>query len=88
MIIYSIVSLFEEMKIDRNRPRNTFMSSLYSYLLPLVFFGATLVLSYNKASIYMVYAAGLVMVLLVSLPYILGLKKKVAELFIDLEMVN
>ena len=88
LVIFSIVSLFEEMKVGRNKPRNYFQSSLYSYLLPVVYFAATLIMSYNKVSIILVYAFGVAAILLVSIPYVFKLKKKVAKLFIDLEMVN
>ena len=88
LVIFSIVSLFEEMKVGRNKPRNYFQSSLYSYLLPVVYFAATLIMSYNKVSIILVYAIGVASILLVSIPYVFRLKKKVARLFIDLEMVN
>ena len=88
LVIFSIVSLFEEMKVGKNKPRNYFQSSLYSYLLPVVYFVATLIMSYNKVSIVLVYAFGVLAILLISIPYLINIKKKVARLFIDLEMVN
>jgi len=83
-----IVSLFEEMKIRRNKPRSSTMSTLYSYLIPVLYFAVTVLLSYNGMSIYLVYLLGIIVILLSSVPYLINIKKKVANLFLELEMVN
>ncbi len=88
LAIFDIVSLYEELHIKRNKPRNIFMSSLYSYLLPVIYFVITIVLSYFGLSIYLVYLLGLLGLLLASLPYTIHMKKKVASLFLEMEMVN
>ncbi len=88
LAIFNLVSLFEELRIQRDKPRSTFMSSLYSYLLPIVYFAITVILSYFGVSVYLVYLLGLLGVLLASLPYTLHLKKKVANMFLEMEMVN
>lgn len=88
LAVFEIVSLFEELKTKRNKPRNTTMSTLYSYLLPSLYFIVTVIMSYFGLSIYLVYLFGIVVIVLSSLPYLIHLKKKVADLFLDLEMVN
>ncbi|MCI5745780.1 MAG: hypothetical protein MR270_05805 [Erysipelotrichaceae bacterium] len=88
LFIFDIVSLFEELKIKRNKIKNTFMSSLYSYLLPLVYFIVTLLLSYVGLSIYIVYLLAILCLMMLSLPYLLHFKTKVSDLFLKLELVN
>ena len=88
LFICSIISLLEELKIKRNSPRNSFLSNLYSYLLPIVYFISSVILSYFTVSIYLVYLIGLGLIALLSFPYFINFKKKVANLFLELEMVN
>ena len=88
LAIFEIVSLFEEMKIKRNKPRSSSMSTLYSYLIPVLYFGVTVFMSYQGLDVYLVYLFGIVVILLTSIPYLVNLKKKVANLFLELEMVN
>lgn len=88
LAIFDIVSLYEELKIKRNKPRSTFMSGMYSYLLPLLYFFATVVMSYFGLTIFFVYLIGFVVIVLASLPYLIRLKSRMANLFLELEMVN
>ena len=88
LAIFEIVSLFEELKVKRNQPRSTTFSTLYSYLLPLVYFASTLLLSYIGVNVFLVYLIALVAILLTSLPYIIKIKERIARMFIELEMVN
>ena len=88
LAIFEIVSLFEELKVKRNQPRSTTFSTLYSYLLPLVYFASTLLLSYIGVNVFLVYLIALVAILLTSLPYIIKIKERIARMFIELEIVN
>ena len=88
LAIFEIVSLFEELKVKRNKPRSTTMSTLYSYLLPIIYFASTLLLSYSGVNIFLVYAIAIVAILLTSLPYVIKLKERLARMFLELEMVN
>ena len=88
LAIFDLVSLFEELKVKRNKSRSTFVSSMYSYLLPLLYFVVTVVMSFFGVSIYIVYLLGFIVVLLGCIPYVIKLKKRLANLFLELEMVN
>ena len=66
----------------------TFLSSFYSYLLPIAFLLVTLYASYSKINIVYAYLIGLGTVILLGLPMVINLKSKVVNDFIDLEMVN
>lgn len=88
LTIFNIVSLLEELKIKRNKPKNIFWSTFYSYLLPFIFFFVSLLLSFFKVNIYVVFVISMVIIALIGLPFIIALPKKVNRLFLELEVVN
>lgn len=88
LLVFDIVSLFEELKIRRNKPRNTALSTTYSYLLPMLYFVATVIVSYFGASIYLVYLVGALIFIAMGLPFVFNFKSRVQNLFMELEMVN
>lgn len=88
LVIFDIVSMYEELKIRRNKPRSTFVSTMYSYLLPITYFFVTVVSSFFGASIFLVYLLGLLVFVLLGIPFVINFKKRVKSLFMDLEVVN
>lgn len=88
LAIFTVISLTEELKIRNHVPRSTLMSNLYSYVLPLAYFGISVLLSYLGLSIYICYILGIVLVVGLGLPHILYLKKNIRGLFMDLDVVN
>lgn len=88
LLVFVLVSFKEELGIRMNKPRSSFMSSLYSYLLPILFFVVALVTSYFGVSILLSYFIGLLVIIMLGIPYIVILKKKTSSLFMDLEVVN
>ncbi len=88
LAIVDIVSLFEELKIKRNKPRSYFLSSIYSYVLPIIYFIVTIICSFYNVNIYIVYTFGIIIFVLLSLPFVINMKSKVTNLFIELEVSN
>lgn len=88
LFVFELVSLKEELAIRMNKPRSTFLSSVYSYLLPIAFFVVALYSSYYKIDIIYAYLIGLGVVLLLGLPFFIKLKSRTIENFMDLEAVN
>lgn len=88
LAIVDIVSLYEELKIKRNKPRGTFLSTLYTYGLPIIYFLATIVLSYYQMDFVLVVLIGLGLLLLISLFHVIKIKSRVKNLFDELEVVN
>lgn len=86
--IFSVISLYEELKIRHNRTRTYFLSSTFSYMLPIVYALSMILLSYFGLSIFAVYAIGLALVIASGLPWIINLKSRVLRLFSELEVVN
>lgn len=86
--IFSVISLYEELKIRHNRERNYFLSSTFSYMLPIIYSLAMILASYFGLSIFAVYAIGVAVVAVSGLPWIIKFKSRVLRLFDELEVVN
>ena len=88
LFIFNLLSMREELNIRHNKPRSTYMSSVYSYLLPFAYVIVAIILSFFGLPIYVSYLSGLLIIILLGLPNILYLKKNYYTLFMDLEAVN
>ena len=84
----AIVSLFEELNIKRNQQKNALLSSMYTYLVPLVYFGVAIVLCYFKVNYNIIFGIGIGVVLLSLLPYLIKFKTRISEKFLSLEVSN
>lgn len=88
LAVFELISLKEEMHVGNNRPRSTFLSTCYSYLLPIGFFGASMVGCIFGLDIRVAYLVGTAVFLLFCLPHAIRVRSKLEQLFLDLEMVN
>lgn len=88
LIIFELISLKEELKIRINKPRSTFISSLYSYLLPIAFFLSALLATYLGVNIILSYFIGLLIILLLGIPFVIKLRENINSNFMDLEYSN
>ena len=88
LFVFELVSLKEEMSIRNGKPRSTFLSSVFSYLLPFVYFIVAVTACSMGVHIVWAYLVGLVLSVLIGLPFLINIKNKVASAFLDLEMVN
>lgn len=85
---YEIVSLKEELSIRNRKPRSTFMSNLYSYALPFIYFGVTAVLSFYSVPLIVVFLIGFVVLIGILIPNIIYMNKNMNSLFMDLDVIN
>ena len=88
LFVFELVSLKEELSIKFNRPKSSFLSGVYSYLLPLAFLGCSLVLTYFEVDIIVAYLASTGVILLLSLPFVIRFKHRTVNKFLDLEVIN
>lgn len=88
LITYEIVSLKEELSIRNRKPRSTFISNLYSYALPIVYFGVTAVLSFYSIPLVLAFIIGVVVLVGILIPNIIHIKKNMNSLFMDLDVIN
>ena len=87
LAVFDIISLTEELKIRHAKPRSTFLSTLYAYLLPIVFAVSSLVFSFLGLSPWLIYSIGLVIFALLGLPSALGMLRNMGDWFMELETV-
>ena len=88
LVVFDLISLKEELNIRNHKPRSTFVSNLYSYLLPLGFFLVTALLSYIGLPLIIAFVIGIVLVVVLGLPHVISLKKNMNSLFMDLDVIN
>ena len=88
MFVFDVTSLREELNIRHGKPRSTFLSSLYSYVLPLAYIALVIFLSYNGFSLWVMYLFGVLLFVLLGLPQILKVKRCMGDWFMELEAIN
>ena len=88
LFIYDVISLKEELNIRNHKPRRSFVSNLYSYILPIIYFIVTTILSYFGMSIYIAYLIGCIVFVILGIPHVFNLKKNMESLFMDLDVIN
>ena len=88
LIVFVFISLIEELKIKVGKEKNTFLSTLFSYVFPIFYFLIGLGLSFLHLPIIVVYTIGIVLIGFCVIGGILYLKNKLHSLFLELEVVN
>ena len=88
LFIYDVISLKEELNIRNHKPRKSIISNIYSYILPIIYFVVTAILSYFGMSIYIAYLIGLILFAILGIPHVFNLKKNMESLFMDLDVIN
>ena len=87
LLVFDIISMTEELKIRHAKPRSTFTSTLFAYLLPFVYVAVGLLLSYLGTPIFAIYLAGAGIFLLLGLPALLSIVRNMGNWFMELETV-
>ncbi|MBQ7408525.1 MAG: hypothetical protein IJW13_04550 [Clostridia bacterium] len=88
LFVFDVISLREELHIRHGKPRTTYISSIYSYLLPFSYVICGIILSYLGTSLAAIYLAGILLIILLGLPHLVYVKQNMGSLFMDLEAIN
>ena len=88
LIVFEIISLKEELKIRSNKQKSVLLSTLYSYIVPIVFFGIAVLFTFNKVNVIVPYIITLVLILASAIPFVINYKQKIRSDFLDLDMIN
>jgi hypothetical protein len=88
LLIFEVVSLREELAIRHTKPRSNLLSSFYSYALPVLYFACSVFCCAKGFSLQQAFLVGIVVFILMGIPYFYRIKSKTAKKFLDLEMVN
>ena len=85
LFVFDVVSMMEELKIRHGKPRSTFVSSLYSYAMPIGYVVVALILSYLGVELTLIYLSGLAFFVLLGLPTTVRVLRRMGDWFMELE---
>jgi ABC-2 type transport system permease protein len=87
LIVFELLSMAEELKIRHGKPRSSFLSTLYAYLLPFLFLVTGLLLSFNGVALWLICVVSIFIFLILGLPVVITLYRKMGDWFMSLEML-
>ncbi len=88
LLTFDIVSLKEELKIQRFKSRSSALSTAYSYLMPFLFFIGSVIGCLLGLELFSAYLLGTALFVALALPHFIYLKRKIRDGFLDMELVN
>ena len=88
LFVFDVVSLREELNIRHGKPRSSYLSTLFSYVLPFAYIALVIFLSYKGLSLWLIYLMGLLLFIVLGLPQMIKVKRKMGEWFMELEAIN
>lgn len=88
LFVFQIISLWEELSIRHGKPRSTSMSSLFSYLLPIVYAITAVVLSYKGLKTNVTIWGGLGVIALIGAVPVTIVFTRANKMFLSLEAIN
>ncbi len=88
MFVFDLISLREELNIRHGKPRSTFLSTLFSYVLPFAYIALVMFLSYKGMSLWLIYLMGVALFIVLGLPHLFKVKKRMGDWFMELEAIN
>ena len=86
--VFDVISLREELNIRHGKPRSTFLSTLFSYVLPFAYIALVMFLSYKGMPLWQIYLMGVALFIVLGLPQLLKVKKYMGDWFMELEAIN
>ncbi len=86
LAISSLASLREELKRKPEQERNRLLSSLYDWVLPILLFFLSLLLSFYHVPLYGIVLLSSGVLLLSSLPFLIHFRKRIRNLFLKMEV--
>ena len=88
LLIFTLVSLKEELSIKHKKPKNTLFSNIISYLLPVIVAGLSFFFNFKGISLGICFLASIGVFILFTVPMFFYIKGNLNNLFLDLDMVN
>lgn len=88
LAIFCMVSLIEELNIRNNKAKQTTLSTLVSYAIPIGFFLISVLLSFIKVPYVLVNIIGLILLLLIATGVVVYLIFNIDRKFMELEVIN
>ncbi len=88
MFVFEVISMREELNIRHGKPRSTFLSTLFSYILPFAYIALVMLLSYKGLSLWIIYSFGILLFFILGFPHVLKVRRHMGDWFMELEAIN
>ena len=88
LLTFDVISLKEELKIERYKTRSSAASTAYSYLMPLLFFVGAIIGCLLGLELFLACLVGAIFFTTLALPQFIHIKRDVKNAFLDMELVN
>lgn len=88
LFVFDVVSMREELNIRHGKPRSSYLSTLFSYVLPFAYIALVMFLSYRGTSLWLIYLMGLALFWVLGLPQLIKVRRKMGDWFMELEAIN
>jgi hypothetical protein len=88
ILVFDFISMREELAIRHGKPRSTYKSTVYSYVLPLIYIAVSIYLSYTGLELSTLYLVGALVFAVIGLPFVISVNRNMGNWFMDLEAIN
>ena len=88
LLVFTLISLYEELSIKHKKQKNTILTSLICYILPIAFGAFSMFFSFKGLSLSLSFLITFAFYFLLLVPIFFFLKGHLNNLFLDLDMVN
>ena len=88
LFVFQIISLWEELSIRHGKPRTSSMSTLFAYLLPIIYAVTAIILSYTGLPTVVTILGGLGVITVIGAVPVIIVFTRANDLFLSLEAIN
>jgi len=88
LVLYMSANLKEEMKIRNDEKKNQALSTSFAYVVPIIFFLVSILISYLGYNINIAYLVTIGLIIMMFIPFVIKAKDKICSDFLDLEVIN
>ena len=88
LVTFVVVSLKEQLTMQRTHAEESALTSIYTYLLPLLFIAGSVAGTLYGLPLWAAYLIGIAFFGILALPHFIHLKKKIESGFADMEPIN
>lgn len=88
VFVFDVISMREELCIRHGKKRSTFLSTLFSYVLPFAYVALVMLLSFLGFPLVVMYLLGVLLFLLLGLPQLWKVHRNMGNWFMELEAIN
>lgn len=88
LITFIVLSLKEQFTLQRTHRQESVLTSIYTYLLPILFIAGSIAGTVYGLPLWVAYLIGIGFFSVLALPHFINLKKKIISGFLDMEPIH